>query len=257
MQDNEFDNLFRSKLNGLEVEPDAHVWNNIAAELGERKKSSVIPMLRIAASVIVVLAAGTWFAVTKFSNSTNTKASNTIASTQVVKPVKEPVVKEDVKETKASEVIQEQIIPVSKMVRNRMPKSIVKMHKVVTIEKATNTTAVTEPLITQPEQLAVVKEPVKMQPVLPDVQLTIKSDEVETIQPKVVNTLASVPESVNPQTKKPAKKHGIHSFGDLINVVVAKVDKREDKVIEFSNTDDDEATITGVNLGIIKVKKEK
>jgi hypothetical protein len=47
----------------------------------------------------------------------------------------------------------------------------------------------------------------------------------------------------------------IHSFGDLVNVLVAKVDKRKDKVIEFTADDDGESNITGVNLGIIKIKK--
>ena len=56
---------------------------------------------------------------------------------------------------------------------------------------------------------------------------------------------------------KPVKKHRIRSLGDVLNVVIAAVDKREDKFIEFSNTDEDDATITGLNLGIIKVKKEK
>jgi hypothetical protein len=35
------------------------------------------------------------------------------------------------------------------------------------------------------------------------------------------------------------------------------VDKRKDKLIEFSSKDDDESLITGINLGIIKVKKEE
>ena len=49
------------------------------------------------------------------------------------------------------------------------------------------------------------------------------------------------------------------SFGGLINAVVGKIDKRKDKVIEFNDDDDDDdgATVTGVNLGIIKIKKEK
>jgi hypothetical protein len=53
------------------------------------------------------------------------------------------------------------------------------------------------------------------------------------------------------------KKRRIRSFGDLINVVVSKVDKRKDKLIEFSSKDDDESLVTGINLGIIRVKKEE
>jgi hypothetical protein len=51
------------------------------------------------------------------------------------------------------------------------------------------------------------------------------------------------------------RKHGIRNFGDIVNLVVAKVDKRKDKVIEFSDDDEDGSSITGINLGVIKVKK--
>ena len=66
--------------------------------------------------------------------------------------------------------------------------------------------------------------------------------------------IAQVP--ATEQTSKPVKKHGIRNFGDMVNLVIAKVDKRKDKVIEFSDTDDGDS-ITGINLGVIKIKKEK
>ncbi|RYE28502.1 MAG: hypothetical protein EOP42_16695 [Sphingobacteriaceae bacterium] len=57
--------------------------------------------------------------------------------------------------------------------------------------------------------------------------------------------------------EKVKHKH-IRSFGDVVNLVMAKVDKREDKLIQFTDTDDgDESTVTGINLGIINIKKEK
>jgi hypothetical protein len=61
---------------------------------------------------------------------------------------------------------------------------------------------------------------------------------------------------VNKPDAAPVKtRHKIHSLGDLINVVVAKVDKRKDKIIQFTDTDDGDSNITGVNLGVIKIKK--
>jgi hypothetical protein len=73
---------------------------------------------------------------------------------------------------------------------------------------------------------------------------------------KPVALTAQLPQADKAIAAAPVKKRRIRSLGDLINVVVSKVDKRKDKIIEFSNTDDDEATITGVNLGIIKIKKQ-
>jgi len=54
------------------------------------------------------------------------------------------------------------------------------------------------------------------------------------------------------------KKRGIHNLGGLVNALISKVDKRQDKLIEFSDSDDDDAnsSLTGVNLGIIKIKRQ-
>jgi hypothetical protein len=62
MQDKEFDDLFRSKLDGFEVKPSVGVWDNIALDLsaGKRKKI-LLPFLSIAASIIVLVSAGILF----------------------------------------------------------------------------------------------------------------------------------------------------------------------------------------------------
>ena len=53
-----------------------------------------------------------------------------------------------------------------------------------------------------------------------------------------------------------ADKRGIRNMGDLINFVVDKVDKREDKLIRF-DTDDDNSSLIGINIGMIKFSKKK
>lgn len=69
--------------------------------------------------------------------------------------------------------------------------------------------------------------------------------------------------AMNPQGTKAqevVKKKKIHSLGDLLNVVIAKVDKRDNKIIQFGggsdDDDDDLLNVTSVNLGPIKVKKQ-
>ena len=47
------------------------------------------------------------------------------------------------------------------------------------------------------------------------------------------------------------------ALGGLINLVIAKVDKREDKIIEFDESDEDESNLTALNLGILKIKRNK
>jgi hypothetical protein len=96
--------------------------------------------------------------------------------------------------------------------------------------------------------------------VVPDdnTQLNIKEPVKEslaiTAKPELV--AAQLPVTAQPNAAPAKTRHRIKSFGDLVNVVVAKVDKRKDKIIEFTDTDGDESTITGINLGFVSIKKE-
>ena len=104
--------------------------------------------------------------------------------------------------------------------------------------------------------LAAVPETAITKPVVPDdVPLTTKNAEVKTefITKPVLAEMQPANKPVKPAL---GKKHKIHSLGDLFNVMIASVDKRKDKFIEFTDTDEGD-NITGINLGIVKVKKEQ
>ena len=79
----------------------------------------------------------------------------------------------------------------------------------------------------------------------------------EKLNDKPVLAAAQLPVADEPVAETVKPKHKIKTFGDLVNVVVRKIDKRKDKLIEFTDVDDDESTITGINLGVLKIKKEK
>jgi hypothetical protein len=59
--------------------------------------------------------------------------------------------------------------------------------------------------------------------------------------------------SAQPSAKKHAKKR-IRSLSDLVNFVVAKVDNREEKILETS-TDEAILSLTSLNVGPLKFKK--
>src|ERR1700759_5644949 len=62
MQDKEMDELFRAKLDNLEIQPSDKVWKGIVLELdGNKRKRSLIPIIRIAAGIIVFIAVGLFF----------------------------------------------------------------------------------------------------------------------------------------------------------------------------------------------------
>ena len=65
------------------------------------------------------------------------------------------------------------------------------------------------------------------------------------------------PASNRTADKLPGKKRSISGLGGLINAIVAKVDKREDKIVEFTESNDDGALLSSVNLGLVKIKKQQ
>jgi hypothetical protein len=255
MQDNEFDDLFRSKLSDLEVQPSAQVWDHIAAGLGTPKKKSIIPMLSMAASVLVLLAAGTWFILDKPAKQQQNQVVRTKA-VAITKQVAEPAAAQ----AKQPERVDATLQPVlaNQSITNHLAKVKVQPVAALKVSETVNVAPVVIPASTdsQTQQVlaALPTQPVT-HPVVPEMQLASSTINNDAPVLKSINTAAPIVVTANQVEKK--KKHGIHSLGDLINAVVSKVDKREDKLIEFTESDDDQSNVTGINLGIIKIKKEK
>lgn len=245
MQDNEFDNLFRSKLDGFETEPSISVWQHIDASLhaGNRKRL-LVPLLSAAASIIVLVTAGVLLVPRHVKDSVDHHSKNNIAMNDAPVNTKAPVAVVNAGASGAVHTVALQSV-----------KQLVAATQQATIGAVSNEQA-----------------PVK-QPAPEVIAATAQRPDVIT-QPKPVNTIAltannvSAPEikpiqAVTPDKQtgddvapQPAKKHRIHSLGDMLNTVIAAVDKRKDKLVEFTDTDDDESVVTGVNLGIVAVKKQ-
>jgi hypothetical protein len=260
MQDKEFDEVFNSKFEDLEVEPSPIVWDKIDVELGNKKaKIAIMPWLSIAATILVVFATGGLF-LQKGTSTDKTTKPNKLASDQVKQAVPtkidEPVKKED------------KTIAIEKSIENiasnkvHQPKNILPVNKVVgpVVQPVVNAPVQTQTVNPDDKQLiAAVPDPASTHVIttVPDnnVQLSLKSSDVVAHTPIERPTVMA---STNDQEAAPVKKRGIHSFGGLINVLVAKIDKRQDKIIEFTDSDDDDAesNITGVNLGLVKIKKQ-
>lgn len=259
MQDKEFDEVFNSKFEDFEAEPSPMVWNNIDAQLGGNKtKGAIMPWLSIAATIVVLFTAGILFlkkdkAVDKPVKSgklavTRVKQSTPVKTDEVVKKGNTVITP-----TKAVDHIASN--------KNHHPKNILPINKVVV--------PVAQPVVNTPVQTQTVN-PVDKQliatvqnPTTAPVKTVVPDNEQPS--PKTADVIANTPverptviASAETQETTPVKKRGIHSFGGLINALVAKVDKRQDKIIEFTDTDDDdgESNISGVNLGLVKIKKQ-
>jgi hypothetical protein len=250
MQDKELDKLFQSSLEGLEIEPSAHVWGEIAGKLdAAKRKRSIVPFLSIAAGVLLLLTAGLLF-VPEVNNHTDpvkvTKNEIPVKTSPVIKATPAAVLAYQ----QNKRAVKAVIAPVSNaaLLKTKMAdkKETHKINKQDTVgERSTD----------EPELALAAYRGNQVGSVI--------SDDKDEVNLPVNNLLARANNQpqLTAQLPRPkprgGKKHRIRSLGDVLNVVIAAVDKREDKFIEFSNTDEDDATITGLNLGIIKVKKEK
>ncbi len=259
MQDKEFDDLFRSKLGDFEVQPSAEVWQNIDAELNGKKKKSIFPILSIAASVLILLAAGILFIPKKGAVKHNKPDTNIVvkANPSVVKP-------ENTDPTTSSETQQERLASVETSVKYTTKADRSKMKTSAVEQKQANTSITKTEMVTHEDRPLIASagtpkqyEIVKQEPI----ELTeATSTENKTVVDNSAISLPAQPVLAANQpakTAKPAvKKRGIRNFGDIVNLVVAKVDKRKDKLIQFSDTDDDESVISAVHLGALKIKRD-
>jgi len=246
MQDKEIDQLFRSEFESFEIEPSPQVWVNITDKLNAgRRKTVLFPYLSIAASILVVVAVGLYFIpqvkVRAKKPVQIATAKNNIAPKAIIAPV--AVIKEGGLAKPSERVIT-------------LAKNANKVHK------GNNTLRDTVEMINKStEQIAAVAERNNeiLKPTVPDIEtpLNIRT-QIEDNVPLITrpNVLAVQAPQAKVIAAVPAKRRRISSLGDLINVVVSKVDKRKDKIIEFTNTDEDESTISGLNLGLIKIKKQ-
>jgi cytoskeletal protein RodZ len=255
MQDKEFDQIFNSKFEDFEVEPSPMVWGNIADELeGKKGKRGLMPYLRIAAGIIVLLTAGVLFLQkdkpTAQPNNKGTLAANHV---KAVAPVITEPAKTQVEPTANTKQVNRVAVAAVHQPKNTSP-----VNKI--IAPVTNTQPVVkqvEPVkADNPQLIAAVTAPIvnPVKATVPDVHLSPRSTDV-TAQAPVERPAVM---ASNDKAEAPVKKRGIHNLGGLINALVAKVDKREDKLIEFSDSDDDdtESNVTGVNLGVIKIKRQ-
>ncbi|RYD89545.1 MAG: hypothetical protein EOP54_25425 [Sphingobacteriales bacterium] len=256
MQDKELDALFHAKLDDLEVEPSANLWAGIAAELDADKKKTIMPYLSIAATILVLVTAGILF-IPKAEDATQqpveikiTKQQPAKALQPVAQTIKQPIIVPATGSTSAVQKIA--TVSVSKPAYKEITKKEQEQIIAKKIEAPVNEQ--------QPVLAAITRNNGNLKPVVPDtdIELSAKtiSAESEPFKTKpVVMASANLPQT-DMQEVQPVKKKKINSFGGLLNALVSKIDKRKDKLIEFDDANG-ENNITGINLGILKLKKEE
>jgi hypothetical protein len=255
MQDKEFDQLFRAKLDNFEAEPTGQVWDGIVEGLdGKRRYKMLVPYLSIAASIIVLAAAGILFIPQKAA--VNTKPP---VKSGIVKTTQPAIVTgaDSLNMPSKSTVQQPAVVNSMAGVKHSKPVAMVvdKNAAPVVNEPPSPVKQVEQPL------LAAVQQEV-INPVLPDNNTPLVTKAIVDDAPAFITKsalTASVQSAGNKMDDATAivrPKRKAHGIAGLLNAVIATVDKRKDKLIEFTNSDDDETNVMSINLGALRSKRE-
>jgi len=255
IQDKEFDQVFKSQFEEVEIEPSADLWSAIETQLEDGSKRKSIFSSTVAAStrfeVVLVMAAAVAVMVLTIGLIFYPSAKKQLPSAAIVYHQPD-VSKPEVDKVQKSNAVLAVILP----------------KKVAAIDHITYTrvkamSSKNEGLIIDSAAYSK-KDLVAMQPLRdishPDYKtINIKQEKItlpkatpEEIMLASANAGRDEVENENAQREN----KGIRNVGDLVNFVVDKLDKREEKTIQFQ-TDDDNSSLIAINIGIIKFNQKK
>lgn len=244
IRDKDFDQLFKDAFADAEVSPSRDLWSNIESEITQKKKR-IIPIYWLSAAAVLLIAT-IGILLYQQQNTTNEDkqlANNTIEKT---KPeAKEPIVKDT-----TARIVEnmEPVLPVRPEAVSAIAKTKVKNEaKPITIREKHS-------MITAPEMLkhetviAKVEEPKK------DIRTKIEEAILQPKEEVVTAAVATPVKTDEPVNDNEQSNKGIRNVGDVVNLIVNKMDKRRDKLIQF-RTDDDDSSLSSINIGPFKFGK--
>lgn len=258
ISDKELDKLFQQRFGDLEIEPSAAVWEKITGTMDQKKRRSAFPSFWMAAaSIVVLISAGLLYfrpqEVIKLQGSTE-MAQNIDENSSRPELNEAPVSTEEPLNGTQKE---ESDLPDYGLVNT----SETKPGEYSLVQK----TPVTEPEVKAPaaEPVVIASEPVKkvsqVQPKKPvKVPNRYSGDQsaLDVTQPDMMAIADFSEDEVDSDESEVRGQRKIRSIGSLVNFVIAKVDKREDKLIEFKDSDEG-SEVSGINLGLVKIKAKK
>lgn len=225
MPDKSFDRIVKDKFEHFNTEPKPTLWENISKQLDEKRAKKRIPYFWLSAACVLILASfAFWF------NSNSVPNSDLNADSQLVQAPENPITIISETEPKVLN------IAVAKAKQSRP----------ATKTKSSPSSLQTAAIVSRPD----LKSENLQTQVLQEEKLVVESESLSaaTETPLVVAAETEIEEAA-----KPAKRR-VRSLSDLVNFVVAKVDRREDKLIETSDQDA-VLEISALNLGLLKFKK--
>ena len=290
MQDKEFDQLFKDKFEGAEMEPPAGLWNNIEQGITPQKKRRLPLYWMAAAAVIAIVTAGLIFLNQperiQLQSTATVAEKPTVGSGAVVKndsvAVNKNAGKQDIGALQNGSVVDAQVAKVQEGKKGIDVQTIsaqtssVLMAASKKIDRVKDNKAENQEINDELKKDLQVMQPFEQvahlnnKPAAVKQNVIVNKKYVAPVETRLVNekglakegtmiasteTPVITPDEVVNDNEQSEKK-GIRNVGDLINYVVDKVDKREDKILKFKTDDDDNSSLIGINIGMIKFNKK-
>jgi len=255
ISDKEFDHLFKAGLADAEVKPPASLWDQIEPQIAARKKRKMPYRWMAAASVVVALSAGIIFMQSADQpNYVQQSVKNDLKTTSDLKAGSE---KAAVKENAAKQAVDAD-----------QPDVVVKTSATESLSAEVIPTPLEEtstPSVRQNEKTLIAMQPLAPEPHLihttpaqqaeQTVELAVAAPDMGTALASTENpTATALDEEHNAEQPERAR---IRNAGDLVNFVVDKLDKREQKILEFKTDDDDNSSLIAINIGPFKLNQRK
>jgi hypothetical protein len=251
ISDKELDKLVQQRFEDLQVEPSDEVWEKITKTLDKKKsaKKTFSILWMAAASIVLVFSAGLWF--TRTSEKLIDQDSPVIVQEEN-NVIEQDAVNESFDTSNKEESVQ---VFISKSLENKVANDLSKAEPTIVNEVVKVIPEINAPEEPSGEIIAsnVIKP--KQEVRVPE-RYTRDQSTLDLSRPDLTasqNTTSAFTQD-NDDTIDRGKR--VKGIGGLVNFVIAQVDKREDKLIEFTESDEGTA-VSGINLGLLKIKSKK
>ncbi len=239
MSDKELDNLFKNKFEDAEFAPSDALWGKIEKQLASPKKRKYPIFWMAAASITLVVGS---FALFQKNDKVPLQLGNSPVLTQSTTMDKPNLKMEDSNILALEESAQQDRLSSTYEKQNSYA-----IQAVAAIQE--------EPKLNNNSEA--------MQPIESITRLDDRNQETLTatvmeahlgIEAELANAIKT---EFNPSSEEedPERKHYKGVTG-IVNFVVDKVDKREQKILKFSPDEDDNMRLVGINIGLLKWNKK-
>lgn len=270
IQDKDFDQLFKDRFEDAEIQPSAELWNKIKKEIEPKEKKKLPVFWMAAASVLLAVSLAVYL---NKPDKIQLTGKTDVAQVQVGDNHQHES-KKDTNETSALDKNNHHAAAQSVELRNHSSQ----LRDVAKSPNEKVTPSSNESQIKEENNLLAM-QPNAGQSHLNNTNISTKAsdinpseirqpaiEELPAVQVAIAGTANSEGNALTDETltvntdDAEAEQTGrlrIRNAGDLVNFVVEKLDKREQKLLEFKTDDDDNTSLVAINIGPIKLNSRK